>query len=174
MQIENIFPKTKVANFTQQFIPCNEKTNDQEREDVITLNPDKIKDGNSLERAMPSENYTKLGIMPTTKKAPYGEFADDNGLITYNGVTFVCDYKRNLLCLGDVSNPDNCLTIPLKDGGCLRVNRNILDDLSKAIGMFSPEDVKRILDSIAADKKAKEKLMEKEENVSKATDNIIN
>ena len=74
-------------------------------------------------------------------------------MITYNGVTFVCDEKTNSICLGDMTDKKNVLNIPLSGGGHLKVNRDNLGDLSKAIGMFSPEDVNRILRAIALDTK---------------------
>lgn len=92
-------------------------------------------------------------------KVPYGEMAE-NGVIEYEGVVFVCDYDHNRLTLGDTSNEKNCINIPLSGGGSLLVNRNNIDALSKAIGMFSPEDVNRILRALAQDKKIRE--MEKE------------
>lgn len=42
----------------------------------------------------------------------------------------------------------------------LLVNRGNLDELSRAIGMFSPEDVKRIMQAIAQDTKVQQ--MQKE------------
>ena len=92
-------------------------------------------------------------------KVPYGEMAED-GVIEYNGVVFVCDYDHNRLTLGDTSNEKDCINIPLSGGGSLLVNRNNIAALSKAIGMFSPEDVNRILRALAQDKKIRE--MEKE------------
>lgn len=89
------------------------------------------------------------------KKAPYSYLAKD-GIISYNGVNFICDDEKQRICLGDVSNPRDCITVNLSDGGSLVVNRDNLGDLSKAIGMFSPEDVKRILCAIAKDNKARE------------------
>ena len=88
-------------------------------------------------------------------KVPYGEMAED-GVIEYNGVVFVCDYDHNRLTLGDTSNEKDCINIPLPGGGSLLVNRNNIDALSKAIGMFSPEDVNRILRALAQDKKIQE------------------
>ena len=85
-------------------------------------------------------------------KVPYGEMAED-GVIEYNGVTFVCDYEHNRLTLGDTTNKEDCINIPLSGGGSLLVNRDNIDDLSRAIGMFSPEDVKRILEALARDNK---------------------
>ena len=71
------------------------------------------------------------------KTCPYDYLAKD-GLIEYNGVTFVCDYKTNSICLGDMSNEKNVLNISLPSGGNLKVNVNNFGDLAKAAGMFSP------------------------------------
>lgn len=86
------------------------------------------------------------------KKCPYQALAKD-GVIEYNGVTFVCDYDRNRITLGDVSNKKDCITVALAEGGSLVVNRDNLSELAKAIGMFSPEDVNRIMRAIALDNK---------------------
>lgn len=102
-------------------------------------------------------------------KVPYGEMAE-NGVIEYEGVVFVCDYDHNRLTLGDTSNEKNCINIPLSGGGSLLVNRNNIDALSKAIGMFSPEDVNRILRALAQDKKIRE--MEKELDDMENGDNV--
>lgn len=96
------------------------------------------------------------------KKAPYSQLAKD-GVIEYNGVVFVCDYEHNALCLGDVSNPKNVLYIPLANGGTLQVNRDNIGDLSRAIGMFSPEDVNRILRAISQDAQCQKYLLEIDE-----------
>lgn len=104
---------------------------------------------------------SNMGKSPD-KKAPYGHLAKD-GVIAYNGVTFVCDYKHNALCLGDVSNPKNVIYVALADGGTLQVNRDNVDDLSKAIGMFSSEDVNRILRAISLDAQCQRKLVEIDE-----------
>lgn len=96
------------------------------------------------------------------KKAPYSYLAKD-GIIDYNGVIFVCDYEHNTLCLGNVSNPKDVIYVPLADGGTLQVNRDNIGDLSKAIGMFSPEDVNRILRAISKDAQCQKKLMEIDE-----------
>ncbi len=96
------------------------------------------------------------------KKAPYSHLAKD-GIIDYNGVIFVCDYEHNTLCLGDVSNPKNVIYVPLANGGTLQVNRDNIGDLSRAIGMFSPEDVNRILRAISKDAQCQKKLLEIDE-----------
>lgn len=101
-------------------------------------------------------NYFIAKLNGTYKETvPYGYLAQD-GVINYNGVTFVCDEQKNAICLGDMSDKRNVLTIPLSDGGCLMVNRSNLGDLSKAMSMFSPEDINLILRAIADDKKAQE------------------
>ncbi|MBO5209692.1 MAG: hypothetical protein J6B68_10165 [Lachnospiraceae bacterium] len=86
---------------------------------------------------------------------PYNHLAKD-GIIEYNGVTFVCDEKHKAICLGDVSNLDDCLRIPLSEGGCLIVNRDNLGELANAISMFSPEDVNLIMRAIAQDAKVQQ------------------
>jgi hypothetical protein len=71
-----------------------------------------------------------------------------------------------------MSDSKNVLTIPLENGGSLKVNRDNIGDLSKAISMFSPEDVNRILRAIADDNKAQEELREiedEEDSISKLT-----
>ncbi len=91
------------------------------------------------------------------KGAPYSFLADQNNQITYHGVPFNCDNEHRALYLGNMAQTDNILTIYLSEGGCLKVNRDNINDLGKAIGMFSPEDVKRILDAIALDAKVHKK-----------------
>lgn len=54
-----------------------------------------------------------------------------------------------------MSDTKNVISIPLSKGGCLCVNRNSIGDLAKAINMFSPEDIGRILRAISQDSKLK-------------------
>ena len=103
-----------------------------------------------------------LEIFHKNSNVPYGEFAQD-GVITYNGVTFVCDERTNSICLGDMSDKSKVLNIALSDGGCLKVNRDNIGDLSACVGMFSPEDLNLIMRAIAQDTKAQEMLLEKED-----------
>lgn len=100
------------------------------------------------------------------KKAPYSYLADDNGMIDYKGVTFFCDYEKNQITLGDMSDKNNVITVPLSGGGFLKVHRNNIDDLVKAIDMFSPQDMTRILQAIAQDKKVREMQQEIDEMVN--------
>lgn len=83
---------------------------------------------------------------------PYGYLAKD-GIIEYNGVVFVCDKEHKAIHLGDTSDMNECISIPLSKGGCLIVNRDKLGALATAIGMFSPEDVNLIMRAIAEDAK---------------------
>lgn len=97
------------------------------------------------------------------KGAPYSYLADDSGMIEYKGVIFFCDDEYNTISLGDVSNPKDVITVPLSGGGCLKVNRDNIDDLAKAIDMFCPEDINRILRALSKDAKAQKALQEIEE-----------
>lgn len=97
-------------------------------------------------------------------EVPYGYLAKD-GIIEYKGVIFVCDEEHHAICLGDMTNPANVLTIPLTEGGCLKVNRENIGELSKAISMFSPEDIRRIMEAIAQDAKCRQMQEEMEETI---------
>ena len=99
---------------------------------------------------------------------PYGYLAK-NGMIEYNGVIFVCDEQHNAICLGDMTNPKDVITIPLTEGGTLKVNRDNIHDLSKAISMFSPEDIRRIMEAIATDTKCRQMQQEMDETVNSIT-----
>ena len=96
---------------------------------------------------------------------PYGYLAK-NGVIEYNGVTFVCDKEHKAIHLGDTSDKNKCITIPLSKGGCLIVNRDSLDGLARAIGMFSPEDVNLIMRAIAEDAKVQQMKQQIDEDES--------
>ena len=103
------------------------------------------------------------------QRCPYSSRAID-GVIEYNGVVFVCDYKTNAICLGDMSNPRDVLRINLPSGGCLKVNVNNFGDLSNAIGMFSPEDIAAIMKAIAQYNHCTKKIKEAEEQEIEAVE----
>ena len=105
------------------------------------------------------------------QKCPYSHLAKD-GLIEYNGVIFVCDYKRNSICLGDMSNPKNVLNISLPSGGNLKVNVDNFGDLSKAAGMFSPADLNAIMRAIAQYNHCTKKLNELDEEEIETVENV--
>lgn len=96
---------------------------------------------------------------------PYSQYMQGNKIV-YNGVVFDCDPEHHAISLGDVSNPRNVINIPLEDGGVLLVNRNEVGSLAKAIGMFSAEDVGRILRALEEDKQIQRNqyAIEEEEN----------
>ncbi|MDF2871746.1 MAG: hypothetical protein K0R05_3321 [Anaerocolumna sp.] len=118
----------------------------------------------------PSE--IKNRVLSVAGNAPYSDLADSSGQINYNGVTFQCDYRKNALCLGDMSDDSQVLTIPLSAGGSLKVNVNSLDGLGRAIGMFSPKDQKRIMDALALYAKVKNKQDEMESEIVKVYKNL--
>lgn len=96
-------------------------------------------------------------VEATTNPFPYSHMADDSNIISYKGATFVGNSENNTLCLGDMSDKNNVLSIPLSDGGTLMVNRDNIGQLAKAIDMFSPKDINRIMKAISTDAKARSK-----------------
>lgn len=128
------------------------------RYEYYTNRADKAKNG------QPADNTEEL-FGKRENDVPYGYLAN-NGMITYQGVTFVCDAENKRLLLGDCSNPDNCINVPLSGGGNLVFNRNNIGSISQAIGMFSPEDVSRIMKAIAEDAKSKQIQNEIDEDIN--------
>ncbi|MBQ8279182.1 MAG: hypothetical protein IJZ23_05020 [Roseburia sp.] len=121
-----------------------------------------------MEKEMQAEANVKEVLVARTGGSldvPYGYLAK-NGVIEYNGVIFVCDEVHNAICLGDMTNPEDVLNIPLAEGGCLKVNRDNISDLSKAISMFSPEDIRRIMEAIATDAKCQQMQQEIDETIN--------
>lgn len=117
------------------------------------------------ERAIDRRSRLQSRLDGTGQKyVPYSYMADENGVIEYKGVVFQCDYETGALCLGDMSKESKVLTIPLSEGGCLKVNRDNIGQLASAIGMFSPEDVNRILRAIAQDARVRQAEQELDED----------
>lgn len=136
---------------------ANQVTNDKVQEDLDKKVSDK---SGRKEKADRIVNDKVNGRDPGN----WAILADDNGVITYNGICFLFDSETNSLSLGDMSQKDNVLSIPLSRGGTLNVNRNNIDDLAKAIGMFSPEDINRIMRAISEDAHCRRKLNEIEDD----------
>lgn len=121
-----------------------------------------------MQKEMQTESNIKEVLVARTGgtlDVPYGYLAK-NGVIEYNGVIFVCDEIHNAICLGDMTDETNVLSIPLTEGGCLKVNRDNLNDLAKAISMFSPEDIRRIMEAIATDAKCQQMQQEMDETLN--------
>ncbi len=134
------------------------KKEQEEREEAVE--EERLKETLSVSVLKPEtvkRNYFMEKINGTYKgpSVPYEYLAQD-GVISYKGVIFTCREDWNAICLGDMSDLRNVLTIPLSGGGCLKVNRDNLGDLSQAITMFSPEDINLIMRAIADDKKVQE------------------
>lgn len=112
-------------------------------------------------------SITPVDKLKGVKGTPYSYLADENGIIEYNGIIFTTDYEKNAICLGDMGNEDDIITVCLSNGGSLRVNRSNTGDLGKAISMFTPEDINRIMSALAEDTHCRRKLNEIEEEKSK-------
>lgn len=111
--------------------------------------------GQSLQAAERTGRTTSVSARTGEMDVPYS-IMEKNGLIEYNGVTFICDESKNAICLGDVSDKKKTLNIPMSEGGVLKVNVDNLEQLMGAIDMFSPEDMNNILRAIALYRKTQE------------------
>ncbi len=110
-----------------------------------------------------AENAILKRVKQDKSNVPYSYLAKD-GLIEYNGVVFVCDEEHHAICLGDMTDQEEVINIPLTEGGCLKVNRDSLSALSKAITMFSPSDIRRIMETIARDTKCEQMKLQLDED----------
>lgn len=102
--------------------------------------------------------------------APYGFLTENGkeGMICYNGVMFKTSASEQTITLisSHECNEKNSLSIPLPSGGVLKVCRDDIGSLARAMGMFSPEDKGAIMRAIAADGKLQKDQMELEEEQS--------
>lgn len=122
-----------------------------------------------------TENLYKEALPQKNQGAPYSYLANEDGVIEYNGVIFTLDNERKWLCLGniDLNHMEQVIRIPLSEGGCLMVNRDSVGNLAKAIGMFSPEDINRILRALKLDGKIqqmKHEIEEMEDGIGKSSE----
>ncbi len=109
-----------------------------------------------------TESFGQKLQAETEKKCPYSFLAKD-GIIQYNGVTFVCNYKQNAITLGNMYETNKVLKIALPSGGSLHLNVDNIDTLSKAASMFTPEDLNAIMRAIHEYNHCTRKRMEIEE-----------
>ncbi len=121
-----------------------------------------ISDAQRIFESAASGVQSPADVIPRVPDVPYGHLAKD-GVISYNGVTFVCDEDTNSICLGDMSDDKEVLNILLSDGGHLKVNRKNLGDLAQAADMFSPRDLNLIMRAIAQDTKVQSMQQELDE-----------
>lgn len=134
-----------------------------------------IRQENAVSRAENGEDGSPFSTILANRQTdcPYGYLAKD-GIIEYNGVVFVCDPKTNSICLGDMSDPKQVLNISLPSGGNLKINVNNFGDISRAVGMFSPEDLNAIMRAISQYNHCTRKLNEieqEEDEVMNVTQN---
>ena len=134
-----------------------------------------IRQENAVSRAENGEDSSPFSTILANRQTdcPYGYLAKD-GIIEYNGVIFVCDPKTNSICLGDMSDPKQVLNISLPSGGNLKINVNNFGDISRAVGMFSPEDLNAIMRAISQYNHCTRKLNEieqEEDEVMNVTQN---
>lgn len=151
----------------------------EESSEAVGLKTEKTDGGKRSEaskiyEAVKAGKGNPISSMRVAPKVPYGYLAKD-GVITYNGVTFVCDERTNSICLGNMDDKSQVITVKLSGGGHLKVNRNNIGDLSKAVGMFSPEDLNLIMRAIAQDTKiqsVKKEIDDMENSIGSAENTI--
>ena len=104
---------------------------------------------NRVDNAINAEETSSIidYLKGNEKKCPYSALAKD-GIIEYNGVIFQCDYEKNAIYLGDMSEGADIITVNLPSGGTLKINADNIEQISRCAGMFTPEDLNAILRAI--------------------------
>lgn len=157
--------------FIEKFDKQEEQIKEEIEEEIKSREEDEATDEQTLAELL-GDRIDPL--LRSSSSVPYGYLAK-NGVINYKGVEFIVDEKRNELQLGDCSDRKKCMTVYLENGGKLVVNEENFGELSKAITMFSPEDVKRILCAMADYKKVHEmqqEIDEMENSIGEAEETI--
>ena len=121
---------------------------------------EKMSNGNTQKREVRTIQ-DPFGLRRKQEAGPYASYANENGVIVYNGVEF--QTRGDCICLGNMENLDQVVRIPLSAGGSVLVNRSCIGQLARAIGMFSPEDQGRILRALEQDAKIQQVKNEIEE-----------
>lgn len=154
---------SRYADYTKSRFP-DEKSTLQQLSDLASEGIDSEESGDKLKPRAPyaylRSSTVHFRTQEKTHMNVYFKRANSRNEIEYKGVTFACDRDTNELKLGNCSNPDKCIRVPLAGGGTLVVNRNNIDDLARAIGMFSPEDQANIMRAIQNDRIAQKALSE--------------
>ena len=138
----------------------------------LTSSSESTSDEDSVLEPAPAVRGSRLMDRIEGKQAPYSSLANEDGVIEYNGIILQCDFDNNRLILGDCSNLDNCIRVPLSGGGEFVFNRDQLSNISKIISMFSPEDQNRIMRAISLDKQCRKQLKEIEDTVTESVENV--
>ena len=138
----------------------------------LTSSSESTSDEYSVLEPAPAVRGSRLMDRIEGKQAPYSSLANEDGVIEYNGIILQCDFDNNRLILGDCSNLDNCIRVPLSGGGEFVFNRDQLSNISKIISMFSPEDQNRIMRAISLDKQCRKQLKEIEDTVTESVENV--
>ncbi len=118
-----------------------------------------------------TESFGQTMQAETEKKCPYSFLAKD-GVIQYNGVTFVCDYNQNAITLGNMYEKNKVLRISLPSGGSLHVNIDNIDALARAADMFTPADLNAIMRAIHEYNHCTRKRLEIEEEKSESPEEL--
>lgn len=90
------------------------------------------------------------------------------GSTTHNGVTISVNSKYKQMSVGNIT-PGNYISVSLSNGWVFQFSRDSIDEVSKMLDIFSPEDITRIMESITKDNMGREMEKEIEDDKSKVS-----
>ncbi len=141
-EVLSLYNKTEIADAYQK-----------ELEDAKVNDPEKYQRMILQSKEATANSFTQL--LDVSKS--------NGGIATHNGVSIGFDSENKQMSIGDTSQRGNVISVNLSNGWVLQFNTDNIDDVSKILDLFSPEDVRRIMDAITTDKMAKSKLKEMED-----------
>lgn len=139
-----------------------EQEYDRKLEDARVNDPEKYEDMQTQHEKDIAKSFRQ--VEEIARKSGDGK----TGVATYNGVPIVFDFQNSVMTVGDMSNGDIINVGKLSNGYAFSFNRNNIDDISKMLDLFSPEDINKIMAAITTDNIAKSMEQEIEDDKSQA------
>lgn len=91
------------------------------------------------------------------------------GVATYKGVSIAFDFEHSVMTVGDLSSGNIINVGKLSNGYAFSFNRDNIDDISKMLDLFSPEDINKIMAAITTDNIAQSMKQEIEDAKAKVS-----
>lgn len=99
---------------------------------------------NRISRDMDTGLINSYDPRHLTTQNRYMRFADVTNTVVFNGRKFKCDFDTDTMTFGDTSDPSDCITIRLYDGGYFTIDLSRLTELKGALDFFSVYDLQLI------------------------------
>lgn len=147
---------------TVQYKLLKEQEYDEELEDARVNDPAKYEKMQTERKQDIAKSFRQ--IEEIARESGDGK----TGMATYKGVPIAFDFQNGIMTVGDMSAGNDIINVgKLSNGYAFSFNRDNIDDISKILDLFSPEDINKIMAAITTDNIAKSMEQEIEDEKSK-------